>query len=174
MNPAPLTVYVAASYKHMHAVRLLYAALRRLCPMTNILDWTAHATPPEGLTAVERRAWMDTDHGGQVYRFCRDACASADLVIYLGASGQDAGVEVGLAHGAGVEVIGLAGPLESPGLMLHGAISEWAKDTEGLLCMVRERIEGKMSVEGYSCPSCELWGCDGFNGLRNTGAAPWA
>lgn len=119
----PYRVYVAASYRHIHAVRLLYAALKRLCADIEILDWTAHATPPEGLTAAERRAWMDTDHGGEVYRFCRDACGSADLVIYVGASGQDAGVEVGIAHGSGVEVIGLAGPLESRGLMLHGAVS---------------------------------------------------
>lgn len=142
-----ISIYVAASYRHMHAVRMLYAALRRLCPTVNILDWTAHATPPEGLTAAERRAWMDADHGGEVFRFCRDACASADLLIYYGGSGQDAGVEVGMANGAGVEVIGLAGPLESPGLMLHGAVSVWAKDTDELLAMVRDRIEAKRTLE---------------------------
>lgn len=140
------TVYVAASYRHMHAVRMLYAAMRRVCSRIDILDWTAHATPPEGLNAAERRAWMDADHGGEVYRFCRDACTHADLLIYYGGSGQDAGVEVGMAHGAGVEVIGLAGPLESPGLMLHGAVSVWAKSADELLFMVRDRIEIKRTL----------------------------
>lgn len=163
-----ITVYVAASYRHLHAVRLLYAALKRECPMITILDWTAHATPPAGLNAAERRAWMDADHGGQLYAFCRDACASADLLIYLGASGQDAGVEVGIAQNAGVEAIGLAGPLESPGLMLHGAVNAWAQDTEELVNMVRERALEKMELEGTDCADCadcELWGCCGFDGV---------
>jgi hypothetical protein len=77
---------------------------------------------------------MDTDQdGGQIYAFCRDACLTADLVIYYGASGQDAGVEVGLAAGAGVPVLGIRGPLEGAGLMLHGAVSAWVDSVEEAL-----------------------------------------
>lgn len=157
----PFTVYVAASYRHMHGVRLLYSALRRVCPMIAILDWTQHATPPEGLSPAERRAWMDADTGtvSSVFRFCRDACASADLVIYLGESGQDAGVEVGIAHGVGVEVIGLAGPLESPGLMLNGSVSEWAKDVIELMELVTARIKAKQVLDGESCADCDSLYC---------------
>lgn len=132
MKSRSLQVYIASSFKHKHAVRLLGRELRIMGYV--ILDWTEKATPPQGLTPSQRRAWMDTDmEGGQVFAFCRDACIQADLLIYFGASGQDAGVEVGLACGAGVPVLGIRGPLEAPGLMLHGAMTTWADSIEETL-----------------------------------------
>lgn len=127
----PFTVYVASSFKHLHAVRLLNRALRQIgC---EVLDWSEKATPPEGLNAVQRREWMDTDHGGEVFVFCEKACRVSDVVLYLGASGQDAGVEVGIACGEGRPVLGIRGPLESPGLMLHGAVTLWVDSVEDAL-----------------------------------------
>lgn len=135
-----ISIYVAGSFKHKHGVRLLGRELTALgC---RILDWTEKATPPPGLTPQERRLWMDTDRaGGSVYAFCRDACRTADLVIYYGASGQDAGVEVGLATGAGVPVLGIRGPLEAPGLMLHGAGTAWVDSVEEAIALVARLTE---------------------------------
>ncbi|MEG2171934.1 MAG: translation initiation factor 2 [Desulfovibrionaceae bacterium] len=131
------TVYIASSFKHIHGVRLLGRELRGYG--FAILDWTEKATPPMGLTPAERRQWMDTDiEGGQVFSFCRDACLQADIVVYFGAAGQDAGVEVGIACGAGVPVLGIRGPLEAPGLMLHGAITVWAESVEGALALLHK------------------------------------
>lgn len=128
-------VYIAASFKHMHAVRLLGRELRNMGFF--VLDWTEKASVPPGLNPAQRREWMDTDReGGQVFAFCRDACLRADLVIYFGESGQDAGVEVGLACGAGVPVLGVRGPLEAPGLMLHGAAAAWADNVEQALSLL--------------------------------------
>ncbi len=104
-----------------------------------ILDWTEKATPPAGLTPAERRQWMDTDmEGGQVFAFCHDACINADIVIYFGESGQDAGVEVGLACGAGKPILGIRGPLEAPGLMLHGAINLWVEAIEDAISIMHD------------------------------------
>ncbi len=87
-----LRMYICASFWHLHGVRLLGCELR--AQGCHVLDWTEKAAPPPGLTPSQRRLWMDTDqNGGQVYVFCRDACLTADMVIYYGASG----VEVGLA-----------------------------------------------------------------------------
>lgn len=134
----PLTVYVASSFKHLHAVRLLNRALRQLgC---EVLDWSVKATPPEGLSAAQRREWMDTDHGGEVFVFCEQSCRVCDLVIYLGASGQDAGVEVGIACGAGRPVLGIRGPLESPGLMLYGAVTAWVESVEEALARMEHLL----------------------------------
>lgn len=125
----PLTIYIAASFKHMHGVRLLNKEFSRLgC---QVLDWTSKAAPPPGLTPAERRAWMDTDQaGGEVYSFCRSACLGADLIVYYGASGQDAGVEIGMASAVGAPILGIRGPLEAPGLMLHGAVTAWVESVE--------------------------------------------
>lgn len=127
-----LRIYICASFRHLHGVRLLGRELRSLgC---HILDWTEKATPPPGLTPAQRRIWMDTDqNGGQVYAFCREACLTADVVIYYGASGQDAGVEVGLAAAAGAPLLGIRGPLEGPGLMLHGAMTVWVDQIDEAL-----------------------------------------
>lgn len=144
----PLQIYIAASFKHLHGVRLLGRELGRLgC---QILDWTAWATPPPGLTPAERRIWMDTDQaGGQVYGFCHQACLTADLVIYFGASGQDAGVEIGLAAGVGAPILGIRGPLESPGLMLHGAVTAWVEDSADAI----DAVEGIIAArQGRSLP----------------------
>ena len=59
----------------------------------------------------------------------------------LGASGQDAGVEVGLARAWGVPVLGIRGPLEAPGLMLYGAASVWVESVEAALNLLEQTTE---------------------------------
>lgn len=156
MKQAP-HVYIAASFRHLHAVRLLGRAMRDMG--YNILDWTEKATPPEGLNPTERRAWMDTDHGGEVFAFCAKACKQADFVVYLGTSGQDAGVEVGMAYGAGVPVLGIRGPLEAPGLMLWGAGAVWVETIEEALTLLANVIQawqGKAQITFADTRVCML------------------
>ena len=148
-----LTIYTAASFRLLHTVKLFHMAVRERIPGITILDWTDKATPPDGLTPAQRREWFDTEQsGGQVYAFCRDACGSADVVVYLGQSGQDAGVEVGMAAAAGVPVIGVRGPLEAPGLMLHGAVDVWCYDIQQVL-QVLSRLAGQCA--GSDCRDCK-------------------
>lgn len=40
-----LTAYVAASYRHLHLVRLWQASLKAMVPTIQILDWTGKAVP---------------------------------------------------------------------------------------------------------------------------------
>ena len=135
-----LKVYIAASFRHLHAARLLGRAIRAMG--YGLLDWTELAKPPEGLTPAERRAWMDTDHGGEVFAFCERACREADFVVYLGASGQDAGVEVGLARAWGVPVLGIRGPLEAPVGGKRGSRSEPAGADDGVGREAERRAAG--------------------------------
>ncbi len=131
-------IYIASSFRHIHAVQLLE---RQLITMGyEILDWTRKASVPEGLTPAQRREWMDTDNnGGTVFAFCHESCTSADLVIYLGQSGQDAGVEIGMAKASNIPVLGIRGPLEYAGLMLYGSCTTWV-DSIGHALLILERL----------------------------------
>ena len=152
-----MKIYIAASFRLLHAVRLLQNSLRVSLPGIEILDWTGLATPPDNLTPTQRREWMDTDLSGQVFTFCEEACGRADLIIYFGQSGQDAGVEVGLARAAGVPILGVLGPLEAPGLMLHGSVSLWVRDVTEMwqriealaMCLWREEPQADLCAK---CP----------------------
>lgn len=144
-------IYTAASYRHVHAVKLFHELLRSRISDIEILDWTSLTTPPEGMTPAERRAWMDSDTSGNIFEFCRKSCTSADVVIYFGESGQDAGIEIGMAAQAGIPVIGLRGPLEAPGLMLYGAVSEWY--TEALEVVARLEEMAAEAAHGNVSPA---------------------
>ena len=159
-----MRVYIASSFKNVHAVRLLAKTMRSMG--YTILDWTEKATPPEGLNSAKRREWMDTDHGGEVFIFCAQACKEADFVIYLGTSGQDAGVEIGIAYGQGIPVLGIRGPLESPGLMLYGAGTVWVEHIEQAINTLEEIIDSKnkniqinndtLKQSNYSAQACVI------------------
>lgn len=151
-----MKVYIAASYRHLHAVRLFHLAVADAAPGIRILDWTGLATPPDGLNPAQRREWMDTDHGGEVFSFCAAACGMADLVVYFGQSGQDAGVEVGLAAASGIPLLGIRGPLESPGLMLHGAVTRWCADAETAVRLVARLATCRWdNVDSEDCLRCD-------------------
>lgn len=150
-----MKLYIAASFRHLHAVRLLQNSLRAAVPGIEILDWTELAAPPLGLTPAQRREWMDTDLSGEVFRFCEAACGMADLVVYFGQSGQDAGVEVGMAAASGIPILGIRGPLEAPGLMLHGAVTQWCIDAETALRLITRLSTCRWeNVDFEDCRSC--------------------
>jgi hypothetical protein len=141
MKPSTsLTIYIASSFRSLHAVHLLGDALSGRGH--KVLDWTKFAPPlPDDMTPEERRQALDTDERGEIFAFCVEACARADLVIYLGPAGQDAGTEIGIAYNAGVPVYGLPGPLEAPGLVLAKAVSRWFTNVRELIAGVEEFAE---------------------------------
>lgn len=136
-----LEIYIASSAaKNFHAVQLLRRELRHMGH--TVLDWTTLTPPlPDHLTPDVRKAALDSDECGEVFTFCTSACASADLVIYLGPAGQDASCEVGIAFNAGVPVFGLAGLTEQPGVIMHRAVSKWFSSVRALLVGIEHLAE---------------------------------
>jgi hypothetical protein len=142
MKPSrALKIYIASSARNIHAVDMLMALLKDAGHF--ILDWTQYL-PPLGahVPPDKRRRLIDSDERGYIFEFCVNSSAGADLVIYLGESGQDAACEVGIAFNAGVPVIGMAGPLEAPGLILTRAVTVWCDSINELLGTVEEFAEG--------------------------------
>ena len=152
-NTDQLTVYTVASYRHMHAVRLFQAQLR-LLPGVRVLDWT-WAAAPLGLPVNERRQWMNVGKSCAMAEFCEVSCGQADLMVYLGDSGKDTAVQIGMAKAIGTPILGIAGPLEEPGLMLHSAVAEWVpgpfEAIGRIKRMARCRLHGEADQDCRSC-----------------------
>jgi hypothetical protein len=133
-----MKLYIAASFKNLHAVHLLRDYLRERGHI--LLDWSSLAPPlPESMLPETRRALLDSDERGDIFDFCHKACRQAEAVIYLGPAGQDAAAEVGIAFASGVPVLGLAGPLEAPGLILNRCVSRWFAQVGELLAYLEQK-----------------------------------
>lgn len=135
-----MKIYIASSYRNLHAVQLLRDALT--AEGHTIFDWTVFVPPVSAYPASERKAALDAPGRLDVFAFCTEACGSADAVLYIGPAGQDSACEVGIAYAAGVPVLGLAGPLEEPGLILRKCVCRWFHEARGLLTYLSE-TQGK-------------------------------
>jgi hypothetical protein len=126
-----MRIYIAASWKHQHAVEMLTERLEE--QGHEILSWLREGRPEEAfLSRRELDSFIRSPEGRRIFAFCADSAMGADLVIYLGPSGCDAWAEVGAAHGAGVPVLGLLAKAEDVGLMRH-MVHQWYGSVTGLL-----------------------------------------
>lgn len=131
-----MQIYIAASWKHQHAVEMLTERLEQAGHA--VLSWLREGRPEEAfLSRRELEHFIYSDEGRRVFEFCADSATSCDLVIYLGPSGCDAWAEVGAAYGRGVPVLGLLAKSEDVGLM-RLMIRSWHNSVAGLLEAVQE------------------------------------
>ena len=137
-----MRIYIAASWKHQHAVEMLTERLEEAGH--TILSWLREGRPEEAfLSQLELTDFIKSDEGMRVFRFCADSAIGADLLIYLGPSGCDAWAEVGAAYGRGVPILGLLAKSEDVGLMRH-MVHAWHNSVGELLESVR-----LMSLNGH-------------------------
>jgi hypothetical protein len=130
-------MYIAASWKHQHAVAMLTERLENMGH--EILSWLREGRPEEAfLSKRELSGFINSDEGRRIFAFCVNSATQSDLVIYLGPSGCDAWAEVGAAHGAGVPVLGLLAKAEEVGLMRH-MVDTWFSSVDDLLQALAER-----------------------------------
>ena len=131
-----MRIYIAASFKHQHAVEMLTERIEALG--IEVLSWLREGRPEEAfLSRRELEHFILSPEGRRIFNFCADSATKADLVIYLGPSGCDAWAEVGAAYGAGVPVLGLLAKAEEVGLMRH-MISCWCSSVQEVLDKVLE------------------------------------
>ena len=132
-----MRIYIAASWKHQHAVAMLTELLEN--EGYKIFSWLREGRPEEAfLSKRELAGFINSEDGRRIFHFCVDSATQADLVIYLGPSGCDAWAEVGAAHGSGVPVLGLLAKAEEVGLMRH-MVDIWFSSVNELLEEVQKR-----------------------------------
>lgn len=131
-----MNIYIAASWKHQHAVEMLTERLEAAGHV--ILSWLREGRPEEAfLSRRELEHFINSEEGRRVFNFCAESATSCDLLIYLGPSGCDAWSEVGAAYGRGIPVLGLLAKSEEVGLMRH-MVRSWSLSVADLLLAVEE------------------------------------
>ncbi len=135
-----MKIYIAASFRHQHAVEMLTERLEDMG--IEVLSWLREGRPDEAfLSKLELENFIRSQEGERVFRFCAGSATTADLLIYLGPSGCDAWAEVGAAYGSGVPVMGLLAKSEEVGLMRH-MIQSWSTSVSDLLKRVKAFQDG--------------------------------
>lgn len=131
-----LKIYIAASWKHQHAVEMLTEMLE--AEGHEILSWLREGRPEEAfLSNKDLDNFIKSDVGRKVFDFCVTSVTNADLIIYIGPSGCDAWAEIGAAYGMGKTIFGLKAKSENVGMMRH-MIREWFSSVSELIESVRE------------------------------------
>lgn len=136
-----VTVYIASSWRHRHAVDMLAARVRALG--MEVWSFVENVAGDErllhGRTAAGRvvpdadnfEAWMTSEDADRKFEAELSHATKSDLVIYLGPAGTDAWAEVGAAWQAGRPVYGLTAKGEPAGLMRK--MIYWCDNVEELL-----------------------------------------
>lgn len=136
-----MKIYIAASWKHQHAVEMLTERLEDMGH--EILSWLREGRPEEAfLSKKDLDAFIKSDIGKQVFDFCVTSVRNADLIIYVGPSGCDAWAEIGMAYGMGKPIYGLLAKSEDVGMMRH-MIIEWFQSVSSLLESVKTFSENQ-------------------------------
>jgi len=170
-----ITIYIAASWRHKHAVEMLTDLLE--ANRHEVRSFVRSASDAEEMARCgnDPVQWIDSEDGHNKFRYDVDSARTSDLVIYIGPSGCDAWAEVGAAYAAGRRIYGLRAKGEQIGLMrrmvyrwfddhrrlvravlaestemytCHHRKRDWAEDGEGWLCEKTNRPCG----EGGKCP----------------------
>ena len=137
-----MKVYIAASWKHQHAVTMLTDLLRAMeidvlsFVENNHGEQKGHAAYDERGKPMPFDEWVWSERGRKSFEYDTDGATKTDLVIYLGPSGKDAAAEIGAAWAVGTPVLGLHAKGEDFGLMRR--MIEWYENVPSLLDMVAQ------------------------------------
>lgn len=109
-----LTIYIAASWKHRHAVEMLTQILRDRGHEVRSFVENNHG---EDVKPVPFEKWVESDEAEQSFKYDTRSALDSNMTIYIGPSGKDAAAEVAMAWAAGRITLGLYAKGEDFGLM---------------------------------------------------------
>jgi len=136
-----MIIYIASSWKHEHAIRMLTELLRNAGH--DVVSFVEHnygelkaikSGLPDGMTFDK---WVWSDRGKDAFGYDTDGAISSDVVIYIGPSGIDAWAEVGAAFASEVPILGLYAKGEEAGIMRR-MITKWYYNHRDLLAELGE------------------------------------
>ena len=126
-----MQIYIAASWKHEHAVVMLTSLLRACNHKVMSFVENNNAERPGAGVKFDFESWCWSELGKQSFVFDTDGASLSDVVIYIGPSGKDAAAEIGVAWASGIPILGLYAKGEDFGLMRR--MIEWQDNIESLL-----------------------------------------
>lgn len=112
-----MKIYIASSWKNVHAVEMLTALLREMGHTVLSFVENNYGEGHGATKSMDFETWVCTDEAKRSFKFDTDGATKSDLVIYISPSGKDAAAEVGAAWGCGVRILGLHAKGEDFGLM---------------------------------------------------------
>lgn len=144
--PRKKYVYIASSWKNVHAVEMLTDHLRKM----NIEVWSfvennhgecnnGHEPVDASGKPISFNEWAASERGEKSFDYDTRGAGIADLVIYVGPSGCDAWAEVGVAWANDVPIFGLRAKGEQIGLMRRMP-DKWFDDYRDLLSAVGDAL----------------------------------
>lgn len=133
-----MKIYIAASWKHQHAVEMLTSILRDKGHIVLSFVENNHGENPDALEKNKKPIpfddWCWSESGKRSFEYDTNGAMHSDLVLYIGPSGKDASAELGMAWARGVKIIGLYAKGEDFGLMRR--MVEWVHDFRQMLGLV--------------------------------------
>ncbi len=142
-----LDIYIAASWKHQHAVEMLTHFLREAGHVVHSFVENNHGeyNKSKNGKVLPFEEWVWSAEGEQAFNYDTTYATTSDLVIYIGCSGKDAAAELGAAWGRGIPIIGLHAKGEDFGLMRR-MMRLWVNSHQELLRTVKIMAEGGLSL----------------------------
>lgn len=112
-----MKIYIASSWKNLHAVEMLTSILRDRGHKVLSFVENNYGEGHGEEKPIDFESWVLTDQAEQSFNFDTHGATKADLVIYVGPSGTDAWAEIGAAWASGRIIFGLWAKGEQSGLM---------------------------------------------------------
>jgi hypothetical protein len=130
-----MKIYIAASWKHQHAVEMMTSMLRdRNHEVLSFVE-NNHGENPDAIEKNKKPIpfddWCWSDSGKKSFDYDTGGAMNSDMVLYIGPSGKDAAAELGMAWAKGVKIVGLYAKGEDFGLMRR--IVTWVHDYRQML-----------------------------------------
>ncbi len=137
-----MKIYIASSWKNVHAVEMLTSLLRDKEHKVLSFVENNYGEGPGSVKHIDFEKWVGTENADSSFKYDTDGATKSDLVIYISPSGTDAWAEVGAAWASGVPIFGLYAKGEQSGLM-RKMMMGWGQRYQDILDWVDQMAESK-------------------------------